>query len=190
MGKMKNITTIMATLLMVFVLCRHASAQLDEETVHIGFSLPEVALMDVEYIGNGTIEFELLPSSESGGSPVFRQLTSQEFWINYSSALGKFSPDRSIVAQVSGGSLPEGLELYIQATDYSGTGKGKTGASVGKVMIGSDPRPIITGIGSAFTGNGIGNGHRLNFQVDISQMEKIEAIGSHDFTIMYTLTDN
>lgn len=187
---MKNITTILATLLLALLLCQHASAQLDEETVHIGFSLPEVALMDVEYIGNGMIEFELLPASETGGSPVVRQLTSQEFWINYSSALGKFSPDRSIVAQISGGTLPEGLELYIQATDYSGNGDGKTGASVGKVKIGSDPRPIITGIGSAYTGNGIGNGHRLNFEVDISQMEKVSASGAHDFTILYTLTDN
>ncbi|HYQ57415.1 MAG TPA: hypothetical protein VEP89_08695 [Draconibacterium sp.] len=187
---MKIITTILATLLLGMVLCRQASAQLDEETVHIGFSLPEVALMDVEYIGNGTIEFELSPSAESGGSPVVRQLTSQEFWINYSSALGKLSPDRSIVAQISGGTLPEGLELYIQANDYSGNGEGKTGASVGKVMVGNDPRPIITGIGSAYTGNGIGNGHRLYFEIDISQMEKVSASGSHDFTIMYTLTDN
>ena len=47
-AEMKNITTILATLLFGLVLCKQASAQLDEETVHIGFSLPEVALMDVE----------------------------------------------------------------------------------------------------------------------------------------------
>ncbi|KJF44500.1 hypothetical protein [Draconibacterium sediminis] len=187
---MKTITTIIVALLLGLVLCRNASAQFDEKNVHIGFSLPEVALMDVEYIGNGTIEFELLPAAESGGSPVIRQLTSQEFWINYSSALGKFSPDRSIVAQIAGGTVPEGLELYILAADYSGNGEGKTGASAGKVLVGSDPRPIITGIGSAYTGNGIGNGHQLNFEIDISQMEKVSASGSHDFTILYTLTDN
>nr|WP_321354384.1 hypothetical protein [uncultured Draconibacterium sp.] len=188
---MKNIYfSIVTTLLLELVVCQHANAQLDEEIVHIGFSLPEVALVDIEYIGNGTIEFELLPAAESGGAPVVRQLTSREFWINYSSALGRHSRHRSIVAQIVGGTLPEGLELFIQASDYSGNGGGETGMSAGKVLVGSDPRPIITGIGSAFTGDGIGNGHRLSFEIDISQMEKVSAIGAHDFTVMYTLTDN
>ncbi len=187
---MKSITTILAALLIGLALCRQASAQFEYEIVHIGFSLPEVALMDVEYIGNGTIEFELLSSAESGGSPVIKQRTNQELWINYSSALGRFSQYRSIVAQVADGNLPQGLDLYVSATDYSGNGDGHIGMSTGRVKLSADPRPIVTGIGSAYTGNGIGNGHRLSFEIDISQMEKVIANESIDFTILYTLTDN
>ncbi len=188
---MKNLCfAIGATFFLMVLLCKTVHAQYDEESVNVRFSLPEVALIDIEHTGDGTIEFELLPAAETGSSPVIKQTNSQEFWINYSSALGKFSQHRSIVAQVTGGSLPAGLDLYIQATDYAGIGSGQTGNSSGRVMIGNDPRPIVTGIGSGFTGDGIGNGHQLNFEIDISQMEKITASESLDFTILYTLTDN
>lgn len=188
---MKNLGIVIGTAFLLIVLVSNSVyAQRDEESVNVRFSLPEVALIDIEHTGSGTIEFELLPSAETGSSPVIKQTNNQEFWINYSSALGRFSQHRSIVAQVTGGSLPSGLDLYIRANDYTGIGGGKTGASAGRVMIGNDPRPIVTGIGSGFTGDGIGNGHRLNFEIDISQMEKITANESHDFTILYTLTDN
>lgn len=188
---MKNeVFSIIAVIVLALGGTPTALAQHDEKAINVGFSIPEVALIDIESTGNQTIEFELLPSSETGGSPVIHQTNNQEFWINYSSALGRFSQNRSIVAQVTGGTLPQGLDLYIKAANYSGNGDGYTGISAGKVKIGFDPRPVITGIGSAYTGNGIGNGHRLNFEIDISQMEKITANESIDFTILYTLTDN
>nr|WP_319511492.1 hypothetical protein [uncultured Draconibacterium sp.] len=188
---MKNwVFSIVTVFMLGGLVHKTASAQHDEKALNVGFSIPEVALIDIEYLGSQTIEFELLPSSETGGSPVIRQRTNQELWINYSSALGRFSQHRSIVAQVTDGSLPQGLDLFVNATEYSGNGDGHTGVSAGKVKIGTDPRPVITGIGSAYTGNGIGNGHRLNFEVDISQMEKVMANESIDFTILYTLTDN
>ncbi|MDX8338299.1 hypothetical protein SLH46_03820 [Draconibacterium sp. IB214405] len=187
---MKNKYFVIGATFLLMLLCEMVHAQYDEESVSVGFRIPEAALIDIEFAGNGFIEFELLPAAEPGSSPVMKQTVDQELWINYSSALGKFSQNRSIVAQVTGAELPTGLDLYIQANEYTGTGSGETGVSAGRVMIGSDPRPVITGIGSAYTGNGIGNGHRLNFEIDISEMDRITANESIDCTILYTLTDN
>lgn len=188
---MRNrVFSIIAVFVLGLLHANTARAQHDEKSINVAFSIPEVALIDIEYLGSQTIEFELLPSAETGGSPVVIQRTNQELWINYSSALGRFSQHRSIVAQVTDGNLPQGLDLYVNAADYSGNGDGHTGMSAGKVKLSTDPRPVVTGIGSAYTGNGIGNGHRLNFEIDISQMEKVMANESIDFTILYTLTDN
>lgn len=184
-------TKIFATAcIALFLFVGTVSAQHDEERINMRITMPEVALVDIEHIGNGTLEFELLPSSETGGAPVIKQKRNEEMWLNYSSARSKYSQNRSIVAQISTGNLPEGLSLFVHASNYRGTGKGEMGISAGKVLIDSNPRSIITNIGSGYTGNGIGNGHMLSFEVDINLMEKIIAIESTDITILYTLTDN
>lgn len=187
---MKYSAIILSMFLSCFLLSNATYAQLDDESINVSFSVPEVALIDIEHIGFGILEFTLLPASETGASPAVQQNNTEELWINYSSAIGKYSPSRSIVAQISDGTLPQGLVLYVQASNYSGTGDGILGFSAGKVVLGNEPRQVITGIGSGYTGNGVGNGHLLNFWVDITDMEEVTTIESTDFTILYTLTDD
>jgi len=167
-----------------------ARGQGDEERINVGVTIPEVAIMDIEYQTNSSLEFEVLPSAEAGSEPVVQQTNSEKLWINYSSATTTTGSNRSIVAQITDGTLPEGISLYVEASPYSGTGKGETGVSAGKTLIGNAPRPIITSIGSCYTGDGINNGHSLNFSLDINNMEKVTAMEPSEFTILYTITDN
>lgn len=167
-----------------------ARGQYSEERVNLGISIPEVAIIDIEYMGSKSLEFEVVPPVISGGAPEVQQTNNSQLWINYSSAVASWGGKRSIVAQVINGNLPSGLSLFVQASSYKGKGKGEFGSSVGKTAISSQPRPIVTNIGSCYTGNGLNNGHSLDFSLDITDFKKVTAMEATEFTILYTITDN
>ena len=165
-------------------------AQLNDLRLNLGFSIPEVAQLDVEYTGSGSLDFEVLPSSNVGASPLIRSTSSEELWVNYSSAIRKNGLRRSIEAQIVNGTLPKGMSLYVQASSYTGTGKGEMGVSTGETMLDTKPNAVIDHIGSCFTGNGMNNGHKLNFVLEINDMDEVNAMEPAEFTILYTITDN
>lgn len=169
---------------------KNVRAQLNDLRLNLAFSIPEVAQLDVEYRGSGSLDFEVLPSSEVGGSPQIKSTSLEELWVNYSSAIRKNGSRRSIEAQIVNGTLPEGMSLYIQASSFSGIGKGEIGISTGETELEAKPNAIIDNIGSCFTGDGMNNGHKLNFILEITDMDEVNASGPAEFTILYTISDN
>lgn len=168
----------------------HIFSQWEQGQINIRFSFHPIALIDIEPSYNNSIHFSIMPSSESGTSPQIEESANETLWINYSSALRGSQNSRSIVAQISQGVLPEGISFSLEASQYNGLGGGQLGTSAGKTDITVEPKVIITNIGSCFTGNGINNGHSLNFSVNITDLSKISAIETTVFTILYTITDD
>lgn len=166
-----------------------AFSQLDEERLSVYFSLPEVALIDIEPGTNNDVQFRINSGMQSGESPTFEQ-SSADLWINYSSSLARSYNTRSIVAEVSQGALPEGIILYLEATNYSGNGGGHHGRSAGKIALTNRPKPIITDIGNCFTGDGVNNGHLLSFSIEISDYSKVVSVENSNMLVLYTITDN
>lgn len=164
-------------------------SQLNNTEFNLRLSVPEIAIVDIES-GGGRIEFNLVPSSEPGGKPELRLETTEPVWINYSSSLRINGQKRSIIAQISQGVVPNGVALFLEASPPSSFGSRNQGYSNGKTQITPEPKPIISGIGSCFTGDGINMGHELIFSLEISDFSKMESIGSQEFTILYTITDN
>ena len=165
-------------------------SQWEEGQLNVNFSLPQIALVDIEPGFNNSIHFTLDPALESGNPAVVQLSSSNDLWINYSSSLANARSSRSIIAEVSQGNVPEGLVLYIEASDYSGTGKGQLGQTVGKVEISAHPTQIITNIGNCFTGDGINSGHFITFSMDISDYSRIVSADELNFIVLYTITDN
>lgn len=175
----------------VFVfLTNNVFAQWEEGELNVSFSLPPVALVDIEPDANNSIHFTVLPAAESGASPQIKRTTDQTLWLNYSSALANPQNTRSIVAEITGGGLPEGISLNVEASRHEGMGSGQLGQSAGKVSLSSHPRAIITNVGNCFTGDGENNGHQLTFSIEVSDYSKITAASESSFTILYTLSDN
>lgn len=164
--------------------------QWDNGQISVYFRLPEVALIDIEPDGSNRIHFTMIPSVESGQPAEMEEVTDESLWINYSSALPENQTSRSITAEISQGTAPSGIRLYLEAQSYSGSGRGKTGQPAGKVELSNQPRPVITGIGNCFTGDGIMNGHKLVFSVEISDYSVMPSAGEINFILLYTLTDN
>lgn len=166
-----------------------AFSQIDEAQLSVYFSLPEVALIDIEPSVNNDVHFTINSGIESGGSPSFQQ-SSVDLWINYSSSLSSAQNSRSIVAEVSLGALPEGITLYLEASNYSGNGGGHHGHGAGKIALSTQPKPIITGIGNSFTGDGVNNGHSLTFSIEISNYSEVVSVKNSNLLVLYTITDN
>lgn len=183
---------IQKTYLLFFLLLFSVTAfsQWEEGQISVFFSVPEIALIDIESMTDNNVNFTILPSNESGGTPELRESSNESLWINYSSALENFSSSRSIVAEISNGDLPEGVLLFLKASSYSGIGRGQLGYPTEKINLTSQPKPIITDIGSCFTGDGINNGHLLSFSIEVNDYSRIHANEESAFTVLYTITDN
>jgi hypothetical protein len=164
--------------------------QWERGQVSVFFALPEVALVDIESVGDNQIHFSILPSSESGQPPELSKIPDETLWINYSSALSRNQNSRTITAEISQGNVPEGLRLFIEADRYLGSGNGSLGQPSGKTELGNSPRPIVTGIGNCYTGDGVNNGHQLSFSIEIADYAKLNADDQIYFEVLYTLTDN
>lgn len=167
-----------------------AFSQWEDGQVPVRLSMPEVALVDIEPGVNNRIHFTLSPDTESGSSPVLEESADETLWVNYSSALPDRQDSRLITAEISQGTVPPGIRIFLEASSFSGQGKGELGHAEGKIELSNQPRPVITGIGNCFTGDGINNGHRLTFSIEISDYSKVAAAGETNFVLLYTLTDN
>lgn len=183
----------------VIVLSANATfAQVDSKvaTHLVTISIPEVALLDLE-VATGTTAITLAGTAptEAGLPMTFgAAATNATIWMNYSSIVGSTKPTKNITAKISSG-LPTGLKLTVEAATFSGTGKGTTGATSGAVDLDATDRSVVTGIGSAYTGDGATNGHLLTYKLNYATTEtanykdlRFDAVPL--LTITYTLSDS
>jgi len=158
--------------------------------VSVFFTLPEVALVDIEPDGDNRVQFTVLPDSESGNAPTVEHSTDNSLWLNYSSALPATQNSRSITAEVAQGVVPRGIKLFLEASEFSGNGGGSPGQTAGPIELSNQPRPVISGIGNCYTGDGVGSGHQITLAIEIADYTAIESAGETSFVVLYTLTDN
>lgn len=179
--------------LLVFGICflgtDTAQGQTEKE-LEVSFTIPPIALLDIEPSINNTIYFAVVPSSESGASPTVENTSNQVLWLNYSSATEIGRGSRTVVAQISGGDLPDGITLSVSASEYRGNGAGQLGQSADKVKLSSQPRAILSSVGNCYTGDGEGNGHALTFSIEVEDYSQISSNDETAFTILYTIRDN
>lgn len=186
----KNFETIALIIVVIFFFGTvTAHAQTDKQ-LDVNFTIPPVALLDIEPSINNTVYFEVIPSSESGASPRIENTSRQVLWLNYSSATERGRGSRTIVAQISGGGLPDGITLSVKASEYRGSGAGQLGNSTNEVKLSSQPRAILTSVGNCYTGDGEGNGHSLTFSIEVEDYSQISSADEAAFTVLYTIRDN
>lgn len=182
-----KLTNIILLLILFLMYSTPGFSQWDKANINVRFTVPEIAIVDIEPKIN-KLEFNLQPSSEAGGEPEMKQKNGESLWINYSSAVNVNT--RTIKAEIAQGAIPNGLSLFLEASPPSVFGSKNQGISTGRTNITYEPKPIISGIGSCFTGDGINMGHELKYSLEITDFSKIQSIGSEEFTILYTITDN
>lgn len=188
MLKTKNKIAVISMLLLISFSIHLHSQTVANRTV--SFTLPEVVLLDVEPSGSSSISLILTVDPESGQPVSVTSATNTSLWINYSSCIPTGGNSRTITAQVSSGTIPSGINIVLSASAYSGTGAGTFGTSSGSVNLSGSPQVIVSGIGGCYTGNGINNGHRLNYSVNVSSYQNLQHNQSNTLQIAFTLTDN
>ena len=164
----------------------------DSHTLTLG--IPEVALLDIESVSSNAISLKATAPTEAGEKVTFNQ-TNSDLWINYSSIVGGKS-SRNVTVQITEGDVPSGIDLTVIANKYVGVGEGTMGNVEEDAIVLNSKKAtnIIEGIGSAYTGNGVKQGHNLTYK--IAQSNDKDAYANLNFnesttlTITYTLTDN
>lgn len=154
--------------------------------------IPDLALLDLE----GSISsVSLTPTSptEAGSALDFTNTSHSGIYLNYSSILPASLTTRSVQAKITG-TLPPGVTFKLSAASATGSGGGLLGTPAGSAISLSDTdQPIVTGITSAFTGNG-NQGHQLTYSLELTNASAYSSLRGNDtgapITVTYTLADD
>ncbi|MEZ5103567.1 MAG: hypothetical protein R2757_03655 [Draconibacterium sp.] len=188
---MKKVTlSIVAVLVFYF----SSFSQTDSKTAFhaVTIDIKDFALIDIEGPGNNTsIKLESTTPTEAGLGINFDNASNNTLWLNYSSVVAK-GKTRKITAKVDG-TLPDGVDLMLKANTYSGNGKGQKGqpSNVAAQKLTSGETEIINNIKSCYTGNGVNNGHNLEYSLrfkDGSEDNAYNELESGTFNINVTYT--
>jgi hypothetical protein len=174
----------MKYLFILLLYCSNVSAQASA-SVGVSISLPSVALLDVEP-NTGGFTFNFTAPTEAG-NPLSTIATNNSKWLNFTSAVA-IGTTRKITVQLSG-SLPDGINLKLVTSNYTGTGAGALGNAVSPLYLSPTQQTVVNAIGGAFTGNGAGNGYNLTYSIEISNYSLLRNQTS-SVSILYTLMDN
>jgi hypothetical protein len=181
--------------LLVSVVSFSVNAQDSNQDAHnVVIGIPEVALLDLEAANGTSITLGPTAPVEAGEAVAFNS-TNNSIWINYSSIIGSTTePSRNVAVQITSGTVPAGTVLSVLAASDAGTGDGTVGAPTPAVTLTSTAQNIITGIGSAYTGNGVNKGHNLSYALNLASAAgsyaQLDFDNSDTVVITYTLSDN
>lgn len=164
-------------------------AQVNEDVHDVFFTIPEIAIVDVEP-NNSTVVLTFEQPNEAGAPvTISTNSTDNSKWLNYSSSLSPSATTRNITAQITSGVVPTGVDLRLQTENYSGIGQGVLGNSIGLITLNNTAQNIITGIGGSYTGDGANNGHQLTFSLSIDQYGLLDYDKSATIEVTFTITD-
>ncbi|MFT5885819.1 MAG: hypothetical protein ACI9IP_002281, partial [Arcticibacterium sp.] len=57
-------------------------------------------------------------------------------------------------------------------------------------LINNSAKILISNIGSTYTGNGVNQGHSLNYKIEISDVSVLDAANSGNINLTFTIIDN
>ncbi|HDR52697.1 MAG TPA: hypothetical protein ENN90_13945 [Mariniphaga anaerophila] len=187
---MKKLSVIIATVLFSFGV---ANAQTDSNEASHGveITIPTVAIIDIEGPNGESPTINLTPSIdglEAGAAVNFSSATNNDLWLNYTSIV-KSNQKRNITASIDG-NLPAGVSLKVKAGTDASLGNGAAGSPESEITLESTAKNVITGIGSAYTGEGYKNGHQLTYTLDMADESYAKLVAAdYNVTVTYTITE-
>lgn len=163
----------------------------DSHTITI--SVPKVALVDIEPSASKNLILGFTAPTEAG-NPIVASPANNSLWLNYSS-IKSGSDTRTITVKL--GPPLQGVDVHVTAAGPTGAGAGTLGASAGLLTLSGVDQTIISGIGSAYTGNGANNGHNLTYAVvagsgpgGVANYAELQITANAQTTVTYTISDN
>lgn len=193
---MKRITLTLAMSLAAFAFSANLKAQSDDtnDDHTITITVPEVALVDIEPSASKNISLGFTAPTEAG-LPITPSGTNNTLWLNYSSIKSAADATRNVSVKVN--SIIAGIDIRVTAAAAAGAGDGTLGTPSAQLTLTAADQTIISGIGSAYTGNGANNGHNLTYALapgsssgTIAVYADLEAVASALATVVYTISDN
>lgn len=160
----------------------------------ITISIPEVALVDIEPAATKNITLGFTAPTEAG-NPIIPSAANNTLWLNYSSIKSDTDPSRNVSVKLN--AVIPGVDVHVTAAAATGSGGGTLGTSAGLLTLSAADQTIISGIGSAYTGNGTNNGHNLTYALvagsgpgGVANYADLLATATTVATVTYTISDN
>lgn len=155
-------------------------------TFNTNITIPDgISLLDIEPSTNDFILEFTAPNDP--GNPLIEPVNDSN-WINYTVTAPLGGPNKNITVQISGPTYIPELKIYLTASAYIGTGAGAFGTPTGLIELSTIAQTIVSGIGGAYTGDGISNGHKLEYEVYISDYSLFEMPLIPSSNILFTLS--
>ncbi len=189
---MNKLKLTIAMSLFAAVISGNLSAQDTNTDSHtITISIPKVALVDIEPSATKNLTLGFTAPTEAG-NPIVASPTNNSLWLNYSS-IKSGSDTRSISVKLN--TTISGVDIHVTAAPPTGTGT--LGTSAGVLTLTNTDQTIISGIGSAYTGNGANNGSNLTYAVaagsgpgGVANYADLQVTATTQATVLYTISDN
>ncbi len=192
---MKKLNYAFATSFVALALSTNLHAQdtnTDNHTITI--SVPEVALVDIEPAATKNITLGFTAPTEAG-NPVIANAANSTLWLNYSSIKSVADPTRNVSVRLN--AIIPGIDIHVTAAAATGAGGGTLGTPAAQLTLSAADQTIISGIGSAYTGNGANNGHNLTYALapgsgpgGVAAYADLQATATAVATVTYTISDN
>jgi len=164
----------------------------DDHTITI--TIPEVALVDIEPAATKNITLGFTAPTEAG-LPIIPSASNTTLWLNYSSIKSVADPTRNVSVKLD--AIIPGIDIHVTAAAATGAGGGTLGTPSAQLTLSGADQTIVSGIGSAYTGNGANNGHNLTYALvagsgpgGVAVYADLQATASTVAKVTYTISDN
>ncbi|MFP3599054.1 hypothetical protein [Chryseobacterium sp. SIMBA_029] len=160
----------------------------------IAITIPEVALVDIEPAATKNITLGFTAPTEAG-LPILPSASNTTLWLNYSSIKSVADPTRNVSVKLN--AIIPGIDIHVTAAAATGAGGGTLGTPSAQLTLSAVDQTIVSGIGSAYTGNGANNGHNLTYALaagsgpgGVAAYADLQASTTTVATVTYTISDN
>lgn len=185
---MKKSYLILCIVVIGTIICPNIMAQSDNTATNtLSLGMDAVSLLDSK---TGTISLKLSP--RSAGQSIKQSISDSTARILITSVIE--STPRIMSASVSG-AIPSGTILKVQAQAPNGNFVGTAGTIGNEVQLldGAAALPIITGIGTCYSGTGSSDGYALKYTYALSESTSdygsIRATAGSVVTVTLTLSE-
>jgi len=157
----------------------------------VRIEIPELGILNI--IGPQHLDINLSQCLEGlapGQNVVYSICEGKEceVWLNYTSIKGSGTSSLKAITIEMQGNLPNGIHLIANVYKPAGQSTGATGTSLATEGLHITPTPqnVTEGIGTGWTGVGVGNGVFVNYGLGIHpDAEAME--GNYAVDITYTM---
>jgi len=160
----------------------------DYDDHQLSLKIPELSLLAIAP-ANEVIKLGLGIPGFNGGTGQGSSSTNEKTWINYTSTIEPQASYKRILVQITSGEIPAGLVIELSAHACS-TGNGVVGTASSTIELSNTQQSLVTGIGGAKTGKGKDYGHKLKYELKLSDLNQLEFEESQTYiTVTYTISD-
>ncbi len=157
----------------------------------LSLKMPEISLISVMPT-NYTVSLSLGLPKNAGDKPG-ENIDSKDdnTWLNYSCSMKYRGSYRKIYAQITSGSVPDGLAIDLEVKDLQTQGTGTWGKRYSKsITLSNQPQIVVSGIGGGCTKRGRNFGHQLIYELKLTDIDELIVDDDKTYlTITYTISD-